>query len=75
MKRPFSLILRAALAIVSPLLACFGCGGSRGPSSPPPNPKVRWRGEETGYQNTTQLQSSRRSDPATNTHKQETQEQ
>jgi len=62
-KCSLSLILKAALAILSPLLASFGCG-SRGPAAPPPPPKIRWRGEETGYQNTTELESNRRPEPA-----------
>jgi hypothetical protein len=62
-KRSFSVIARAALAVLSPILACFGCGGGRDPAPPPP-PKIRWRGEETGYQNTTELESNRRPEPA-----------
>jgi len=40
MKHSLSLILKAALAIVSPLLALFGCGGSRNPAPPPAPPKI-----------------------------------
>jgi len=59
MKRSFSLIAKAALAILSSLLACIGCGGNRNSSTPPPSPKIRWRGEDTDYRNVTESEPKR----------------
>lgn len=72
MKRSFSLILQAFLTILSPLLACFGCS-SRSPSAPPSSPKIRWRGQETDYHHTTELESPRRPDPVSDPQSQEVQ--
>lgn len=63
MKRSLSLIVHVFLTILSPLLACFGCS-SRSPSAPPSSPRIRWRGQETDYDNAAELESPRRPGPA-----------
>jgi hypothetical protein len=59
LKQSLSVTLKAALAILSSLLACIGCGGNRESSAPPLSPKIRWRGEDTDYRNVTQSEAKR----------------
>ena len=65
MKRSLSLVVKTTLAMLSSLLAFFGCGGNRDPSAPPSKPKIRWRGEETDYRNVTETEPNRPSDQST----------
>jgi hypothetical protein len=74
MKRSLSLAVKSVLAMLSSLLAFFGCGGNRDPSAPPAKSKIRWQGEETDYRNITEGEPNRRPDPTTTQTPEETNE-
>ena len=65
MKRSLSLALDILVKLGTCLAACIGCSSKNPPSSSPP-PTIHWKGQDSGYEETTAVRpADRASNPDT----------